>query len=375
MSVRVVCPSCNTAFDAADEFAGRTASCPACGAAVPVPAPGALAPADAVEVVEEAAELPVAEPIPEAVPPAERPRAAPVRRDDPRPLPSHKLRDESPPETSGLGGAALVLALFAGVCLLCCGGLGFGLYWAFEQAGRMADQSDGQGEKNPKVTIANYNRLELGMTEAEVEAILGPGQTARASHLAAAFADDDDFARRRKAEWSPKVEQDRALVWVNGGDHLFVAFHGKPDAGGRLQMKEFVVRNGAGEHAGIPDDAQFARRFGPPRAGKPKDKEPAVEVSASTLVTDYRDAAVADPKYKGKELTVTDAVFESVVGDTAIFRENVKALVGTRLQVHFTPGQREKLEALRRGDRVKFKARCDGRSDRAIVMRQGQLVP
>jgi hypothetical protein len=106
-----------------------------------------------------------------------------------------------------------------------------------------------------------------------------------------------------------------------------------------------------------------------------KGPDPAVRATATRMLSDY--AKTPDPanqKYRGKEVLILDARFESATGDLATFTGLAKG-VAIKIQVNLTFGQRKKLAQLTPGAPVKFRAECGGLFGDHIALYRGYFVP
>jgi|GEM_PF-3297000 len=456
MPIRLVCPSCSAALLVRDEFAGRAVKCPKCGGVIPaaqpvvppVAPPAAVSPPPAPEPQQEKPE--VEEPNEPAKPAQDgskivgrpvaramkvddeddrprrkrgedqdrgsksggedtgdresknRPSEKANRREDEeddeeRPTRSRKRRDEdddrSAPGKKKGGGGVVIIAAVCGVLLLCCSGAGYAIYYLVYSVKKGAEEFvENLTPKNDKVTSANFQKLKLLMTRAEVEALLGPGKPTTSSEIQLVFAGQPPTNQMYLNVWQRKVDQGEVLIWRNREDCLLVAFHAK--SAGRLQLKAFLPKSGAAEFSGMGDDEQFARMVqeSPPN-GKPIDapvgqpnkppadgvKEevpppgPLTEVTAEELAQAFKDnERAANTKYKDQWLLVEGKVLDVTSGppdpltkaDTAMVK-----LVGVKL-----PRNRGDLAVwgylrvdasgtgwrLTRGQMVKLKGKCTG---------------
>jgi predicted Zn finger-like uncharacterized protein len=92
---------------------------------------------------------------------------------------------------------------------------------------------------------------------------------------------------------------------------------------------------------------------------------PAVLVTASTLIADYGDERAADAKYRGKELIVTEALVESIQpdGDGVILVPIGKpGAAGWKILVEYDTKFKNRLPVLRVGATVKIRGTCAGLS-------------
>ncbi|MCI0700550.1 MAG: OB-fold putative lipoprotein, partial [Planctomycetia bacterium] len=104
-------------------------------------------------------------------------------------------------------------------------------------------------------------------------------------------------------------------------------------------------------------------------------QDPAIKIQATKWIAEFaKNSDAANLKYQDKEVTVTDAVFQSIEGDLANFTSPTKGSP-YKIQVRFTGTPKSKLAELNPGDRVRFKARCGGLFDKTIANYDGYLVP
>ncbi len=126
----------------------------------------------------------------------------------------------------------LIIGLAVGgvlVSLCCCGGVG--MYF-----GGVFDGIVG----NDKVTKANYEQLKVGMTMAEVEAIVGSGRSASASEVNDVFlmAGGRDSAMIRGI-FDQGLAKKAVYRWKNGYDTILILFTAAPASGGKAQYFVF----------------------------------------------------------------------------------------------------------------------------------------
>lgn len=158
----VICAACNGKMKAPDEAAGKKVRCPRCKAAVAVPS--GEEPQEEAAPEQDVPEMPtvVRRVVAQHVPDRDE-SPAPRRRDDDRyqdPLPRRRRKSRSSGGSSaGCGVAAVVLVVLA--VLFVVGGVAgvVGLYWFGGMQGLAGTLGD---------------RVRKGMTEQEVEAVLGP---------------------------------------------------------------------------------------------------------------------------------------------------------------------------------------------------------
>jgi len=229
MPFTVVCPSCSARIKAPDTAVGKTVKCPKCSnpmiisASAPEPTPEVVEP---VEVVES--------PEPEEVAPRRRQRP---RRDDDD--------SESRPRKKKSNKGLIIGLSIGGVLLvsLCCCGGGLGMYYG------VFDSVVG----NDKVTKANYDRLKVDMSQAEVEAILGKGRSASQSDVRDVFKTagggigHDTMSAQVESAFLDAVSKGTVLKWKNGEDILLVRFNAPQNSGGKARY--FIFREKKGKNS------------------------------------------------------------------------------------------------------------------------------
>lgn len=151
-----------------------------------------------------------------------------------------RRRDEEPMQRpparkkSNLGliiGLVIGLGAVLGVC--CCGG-GVGVYFIVKP------------ETNPKLTSENVNRVKLGMTLAEIEAIVDKGKPASLDDVRETFNRDAGgvHAASRGAH-EAGVAQGMVYRWKNGNDtSMVILFNGPPASGGKAKNILFTQKKG-----------------------------------------------------------------------------------------------------------------------------------
>ena len=440
MPVRLVCPSCSATLSVKDEFAGRAVRCPKCGGVIPASQPGAPVPSPSRAVMPA---LPLPEPapepppelfgVPEPAPPkggkiVGRPvtpvpegdeydeEARPARRrgprderngddrpstrrgaagrDDDRPVRRRRPRDDGdddrPEGKKGGKGPIIIVAILCGTLLTCCGGVGYGVYWAVNRVkeGVRAELNP----KNDKVTFANYEKVKHGMTMSEVEAILGPGKIAAREKLiwmsdgAELGAPTGPLTQRRSETWNSKIDSGRVYYWQNEADAVFLLFHPNGNSFARVQMREFISKTGKSDwDTGIyRDDAAFVQKFGPanPLAGglppgpfgKPPMTAPVddgvIEITSEELAREFRaDEFAANAKYRGKTLVVSGRLNGPPSGDQML-RMFVNGIVGAVIK----PGSENGVRAALPGQMVRFKGQCEMGFARNIVLSNCEVL-
>jgi predicted Zn finger-like uncharacterized protein len=228
MPLTIKCPSCSAKLKLTDNAAGRQVKCPSCHTPIIVAADPAPPPVPVVAPVEDGEEDTSLPPDDQSQP--ERPR----RR---------KKKKGNTGLLIGLGVGALALL---GVC--CIGG-GAAFYF-------LRDSGPGGGSfnllanNNPKVTKANYDRLQEGMGLAEVEAILGKGSPTNAAEVRKVYSTIQTMTGPMQVDGRTGSMYDRASAqgalyrWRNGDNYIFVVFTAPPSAGGKLTYRFIQEKNG-----------------------------------------------------------------------------------------------------------------------------------
>jgi outer membrane protein assembly factor BamE (lipoprotein component of BamABCDE complex) len=165
MPIKTVCPECDRAYTLADTMEGKSVKCKGCGQTF------------TVEAVANGATGVAARPSNSKVK-----AVRPADDDD----------EAEAPKGGGMGKVLLIGgALVAVLALFVCGGVGIGGFWLWHRASAPSDsqttsntnsdkpntdKNDGQAPPGgtKKLTLENYNKIQGGMTRAQVEAILGP---------------------------------------------------------------------------------------------------------------------------------------------------------------------------------------------------------
>lgn len=160
------------------------------------------------------------------------PRADRDDDDDDRPRPRRRRdRDDDPPAKSGPS-VWLILGIVFGAMVLVCGGVGvFVAVSASQEIARRQEKE--QRLNNSRVNTSTAANLKAGMTLAQVEQLLGPGETVQAGEVNVATAGSPDHQRVMK-RWQPAIDARCVLQWRREGDSLFVAFSADPKAGGTV---------------------------------------------------------------------------------------------------------------------------------------------
>jgi len=274
----------------------------------------------------------------------ERPPRRPARRDDDdgerstrRPARREDEEDVPRKKKSGVG---LVLGILGAVLLLgcgTCGGVGYYLYQKGKQVKNKLDEAvaaaNADGVRNERVTTTNAERLKEGMTQTEVEAVLGPGEKLADAAFVRMNSDTRDLTRQfineeHRQYWSAWVAKGLVYRWQDGPSYVLVAYNDPPDRGGKLKGLSYSLpgmwrgqpsqihnesiklpRNPAAD-----DDAVrlgIARRDGgpappfPPKPAGPagESKDNPIKVAAADFLSDSK-------KYAQKWVAVTGTVAE-----------------------------------------------------------------
>ncbi|MCI0704906.1 MAG: zinc-ribbon domain-containing protein, partial [Planctomycetia bacterium] len=340
MPIRIVCPSCSAALSIEDELAGRAVKCPTCGSVIPpsaqtnAPAPASPPPSSSLDAAFEFGDVAksggsnepmlagdFAEEVSDQPPPRKAPqRAEPVRatgdrdrepdrgdrgdrgdrrdrgdrddrrerrdrRDDDRPPRARRADDRDAPPPRESSGTGLVLAIFAVLGLLCCGGIGVGVYFVVEAVKKFEeDREERRRAEQTKPTRTNYDALTVGTTtRAQADEKIIGGRLATEADLPKVFFRDP----QRTKLWVEKVNENRVVVWQDGDNYIIAAFY--PDANGRLQAKEWRPRIGTTAQTGELDDEKFVKAF----PGKDDGPTDAIEVTAEELAKAYQENEAA----------------------------------------------------------------------------------
>jgi hypothetical protein len=268
--------------------------------------------------------------------------------------------------------------------LVCCGGVGGGVYYIFIQAKQRVEkfQDELKEMSNSNVNSANYQKLKLNATKAEVEAIMGPGKVATADAINLAFSNRLGLNKKILSSLQSMAPQDRVLMWQNLGEYIFAAFTSKPDSGGKLQLKVFVHPDGTADSAGTADDkTDLTGKNEDPDAARPTKPEaadksgPATTVTAAKLLDDYNDfPSAAELSYGDKRLLVTEGVVERWDNEfTAIIKGSGKNR-SKLIRVEFLDEQQAQIAKYKAGAKIKFRAKVVSAGD-PIEMDHGWIVP
>jgi predicted Zn finger-like uncharacterized protein len=213
MAQIVTCPSCSTELRIPDEMLGRKVRCSQCSKAF----------------------LPGDDRQPE-------PASANRQRDPDRKFePGRRRRrerddyDDYPRRSQKSGSGMTWLAVVGGMVLLgvlVCGGLGFFIYKRMKP------------ENNPSVTMANFQRVEVGMTLNQVEFILGPGRAPREFEMDALPDDEDQKNQDIVAALDDADAAGQLYRWRNGNEGIWIIFTQDPHTGGKVEYIAFITING-----------------------------------------------------------------------------------------------------------------------------------
>ncbi len=105
------------------------------------------------------------------------------------------------------------------------------------------------------------------------------------------------------------------------------------------------------------------------------EKDPTSSITASFLVNSYANPASADTLYKDKNVTVTDAVVESVENGVVIATSTSKKATGKKIRVEFDSALKNQFANLRVGATVKIKGKCKGLDEGDILITDAWFAP
>jgi predicted Zn finger-like uncharacterized protein len=233
MPFSVICPACSTRLKVPDTAIGKQVKCPKCGNLMSIAAGEPEPPPVPVVASIQATEPPPLSSAPEPEPVYDRPR----------------------PRRRAKSNTGLIIGLVAGAVILlafCCigGGVAIYLFRDFGGAAGGASPLSAIALANPRVTKANYARLQEGMTLADVEAILGKGAPTSAAEIRQVYSNIQTMSGPMQADGRVGVMYDRASAqgalyrWKNGGTVIFVVFTAPPSTGGKLTYRYIQEKNG-----------------------------------------------------------------------------------------------------------------------------------
>jgi hypothetical protein len=307
--------------------------------------------------------------------PRPRRRGRDDERDD-RPRPRRRP-DAGPPPKKGMG-VGTVLAIVGGILLLCCGGVGAVGYYLFQKGQEFVEKAREQLEThNPRVTRQNFETLKVGeSTRADAERLLGNGRVATSDDLNKVFSRPGPDSRNDINSWSPKVVQNRVLIWQNGEDYLLALFHPNADPDSRLQAKQYVPKGGSTLSSGQFDDAAFLQAHPPgPKGGVPPG--PPTEVKAEDLAKEFNDNLdVAHAKYMDKLLIVEGKLRDIDAGpgdDEITARLEGTPGAGTQIRCVIPARVAREVWNTSRGQTIKFQGRYRSASPSFIDLADGQF--
>jgi len=407
MPVRVVCPSCGTQLNVRDEHAGRSVKCPKCSyvippaqAQAPVAPPGAELPEPAASAAPpplpgSASAPPPLPPTPMSPPrpkppspddsPASRPTARPADARPPRnrdeddgedrPKRRPRRRDEDDDDIDDRprnrpakqkSNTPIILLVVGGILLTCCGGVGYGIYYAVQKVKEVAEQARQRLENtNLLVSQLSYEQLKLNMTRAEVERNLGVGREATLEDVEKAFRPGSFKIK----EWEPRAKEGRVLVWRNGEDYILACFYPNALPTAKLQAKAWEPESRTPTAiAGSPDDKKYLELYKDRTVG-PALEGPATPVTAEQLAKEYKaDVAKADAKYKDKVLLVDGPLSDILVNplEVTVLLEGLPPTkenqLGNSIMCNFKTANASDVWKLSRGQKVKIRGKLLGSS-------------
>jgi len=293
----------------------------------------------------------------------EKPRSKRRQDDDDEERPKKKRRrdddgDDKPKKKSAL---PLVLGILGGVVVLCgggCAGVWFGVIApAAEKARKLNDEKQAEldrwekelnkpqasGGLDPnapgdrKYTQQDMNRVQAGMTQAQVEGLLGKSRLPDDFDMLRAFNGPDS-----EKAWGNKRKEKCVLVWGSLSNLILVAFTTPPANGGTVLGVLGVFGVERIEPIKLPGS-------GPPAPTTSPDMP--IEMAAADLLAEYaRNPEAANAKYKGQWMKLTGDM-KSFNGQTISFGEQ-KAGEFNFLLLASTFGSRAPNPKPKAGDRV-----------------------
>ena len=403
MPVRLVCPSCSAALSVKDEYAGRAVKCPKCGGVIPPGQPAAAPPPSKPSAAlppppppepeperplfEEIDDEPAApkikgrpsgKPAPrvnadddDAPPPKRRSRRDDDDEEDDRPARSRRPRDvddeDDRPRGKKKSKTPLILGIVGFLLLTCCLSGVYGVYWFFSKAKEVVEKVQDDLEKaDLRVNRANYDRLKVGTTtRAEVEQILGAGKIMSFTDLKDVFPSDPQAVRR----WTPLANRGRVLVWRSGDATVLAAFYPEANDKGLLQMKQWQPKAGAGNFAGEPDDAKFAKN--PPAGGGGPPVTAKTKLTVEDLVREFKaDPAAAAARYNDKVFLVSGNLSDIKVtagGQDVIV--TLEGAGGARVACTMVSYSQYSPFNYDRGQQLEFEVRCFGLTGGVVTLK------
>ncbi|MEO2088910.1 MAG: hypothetical protein ABGY75_05355 [Gemmataceae bacterium] len=389
MPVIVPCPTCSTHVSVRDEHVGRKLRCPNCKtildpAAVeelppsPPPPPPPPPPARPLVATPARPAPPPARllpPPPPLSPPPHTPPRKPVVEviDDyeyevPRQLPGRKRpqrcgAESGPPNSDAqamiYGGGLVAILVVVGVSVAVYSLLIKPLMHSGTAAAGVVVKN------NSNVTQANAQRIQSGMTLAQVEQILGKGRPATEQDFLDAQNEVKDRAFTESMfPWVSKLRAGEVLAWTNGKSRLMVGFSRPPADGGTVDGVVAVIVDGlsawsihfletrtGGGHIG--NAAPGTGPPPPPAPGLPPPEPPPLELAFADLLAEFvNDPKGAGAKYKQKRVKLIGVVKE-VGANGPLALGNPAADDGaTRVRAAFAPDQWPTLNGLAPGDLV-----------------------
>ncbi len=382
MPIRLTCPSCSATLSVKDENAGRAVQCPKCGGIIPAPEPAAAPPPPSLEtdsVAPAAVPNPAVDDFDEPSKPAKtggKITGKPVGRsnaeDDDKPRrkgrdededdrdakgnrPANRRRDAddaAPPgrgkKPEGKSNTGIILAVIAGVLLLCCGGVvGLG-WWGVEMLKEQAQKNRDRGTATQpiEITAAALAKEERANSEAT---------TAKYSQKWLII--EGTFQGYEIGLMGEVVLLDDGVRCSAGRDE-FKRFFGV-SKGQRIKLKGKYF-------AGTMLSEGTLEWTGP---------DTSIQVTAEELINDYKDRAAGDAKYKNKEVTITKAVIDDIPLDEVVLISTEKLAsrkkiladnIGLR-PIHFPD--------LKDGKSVTVKGTCKGDKKGDILIGNARFVP
>ena len=346
MPISMRCEHCSVKMKAPDEARGERVKCPQCQGITRAPSSPSEPPTVAPERIGAKREAPRREPVvaPEddlgrdvirEGPGASKPkpksdlwdedddlddgktpkREKGARRDESNDRKSADGRPKKSPVKKKKRSLLLTLGVLSGVLLLgclSCGGLG---YYAYTEI---------VGETNENVTAANVDKLKQGMTQKEIEAILGPGKKLDSAEFTSittkvSVSTDQSINEERTKYWAPWVEKGVVYRWRNAKSFVLVTFSQAPESGGKLKglwvqvpipaLGNMLLQDEIVQLPRNPAADEDATKLGlsMPKGGDSGSSKPALKAN---------DLVNSPDKYKDKKVTFTGIVYDMYPTDT-----------------------------------------------------------
>lgn len=219
-------------------------------------------------------------------------------------------RQRPTPRKKGGSGLMIVLLVVGGVLVLgcvACGGFGYWVYTRVEDG--IANAS------NPNVSSTNAERIRVGMTKSQVEAILGLGRPANRELLRQLAANPISEQAKQLAasydqHWAPLADQGLVHEWRFQPYHIAVAYDAPPDAGGKVRaVAHHTQRKGGGSvyEELIPVSPTATTKPDGPKSGTTRTKTNELPEPTNTKITAV-ELATNPTRYTNKAVTVVGQI-------------------------------------------------------------------